>query len=90
MLYRAGAERRAKLGQEIFAQRAIVARHADLDQFVALQIDVDFLQYRGAQALVADHHDRFERVGAGFQFAAAGRCEIQGCPMRSAWVSRSF
>lgn len=90
MLYRACTERRAELVQETFAQGSIVASHADLDQLVALQVDVDFLQYRGAQAFVADHHDGFERVGTGFQFAAAGGCEIQGGPMRNACIGRSF
>lgn len=60
MLYRGRCERLAKLVQEALAQRAIVSGHADLDQLVALEVDVDFVQNRRAQSLVADHHDRFE------------------------------
>lgn len=90
MLYGGCRERLAELAQEVFADCAIVASHADLDQLVALEIDVDLLQHSGAQPLVADAHDRFEQMGARFEFAAAGRGKVQVSPMRSAWIVRSF
>ena len=54
MLHRRGVELAADPGQQRLALAAVVAEHADLDQFVREQIDVDFVQHRGREPVVAD------------------------------------
>lgn len=54
---------------------AIVAEHADLDQFVDAQRTVGFVEYGARQPGVADHHDRVEVVRARPQRLAI--CGIQ-------------
>ena len=56
---------------------AAVAEDADLDQFVRLEAGVDFLEHRVAEAILGDGDDGIEGVGAGTQFAAAGRRQLQ-------------
>jgi len=63
VLHRARIERRADLAVQLFALRPVFAQHADLDQLVTLEGDVDFMQYRRRQAGVADHDDRVQVVG---------------------------
>jgi len=60
--------------EHLFARRAIVAEDPDLDESVGEQVDVDFVQDRGRQAVVADHHDRIEMVGL-----RAERTPLVGC-----------
>jgi hypothetical protein len=43
---------------------AIVAQHPDLDELMALQREVDFLEHGLGQAGAADHHDRVKGVGS--------------------------
>ncbi len=53
----------------------VVNQHAHLDQFVALEREVDLLQDPGRHPGVSDHHDRMEAVGSRSQRAALGRSE---------------
>ncbi len=66
--------RRIQLGadalQQRFAFRAIVAEHAQLDELVGEQVHVDFVQYRGGEAMGTDGDDGAEMVGLGAQGAA--------------------
>jgi len=60
----------ADLFQILLAQCAVVAEHADLDEFVGIQIHRDFADHGVGQTVVADHHDRVKMVGKTFQIAA--------------------
>ena len=64
MLDRARMERRADFGDQAFAPLAVVAEHADLDELVALQGNVDFADHRGRETCLAGHHDRLQVVRA--------------------------
>jgi hypothetical protein len=65
-------EQCANLAQPLRAHCPLVGKHADFDQFVAEEISVDLIEYRRAQTVITDHHDRIERVGAGAECAALG------------------
>lgn len=54
----------ANVPQNAFPLITVVSRDADLDQLVAFEVDVDFLQHCAAQPFVADHHDRGEAMRA--------------------------
>src|SRR5689334_23618542 len=45
LLYRRGVERRADFRNQAVAPLAVFAQHADLDEFVALQREVDFPEH---------------------------------------------
>jgi len=64
--------------QERFAQAAVVRRCLDLDQFVALEVDVDLAQHGGRESLVTDGHDRVECVCARLEGLALRRGERSG------------
>lgn len=72
MLHRACPQRLADFRWHEPAPLAIVAQHPDLDQLVAFQRDVDFMQHGRRQARAPDHDDRMERVGPGAQRAPLG------------------
>lgn len=78
------------------ARLAVVAQHADLDQFVTAQVYVDFPDHGGGQAGVTDDHDGIEVVGASLQKAAPFRSQyIHGasltvCTVFSAGKGRNF
>jgi hypothetical protein len=67
VLHRCSRERGADLAQAGLALRPRVGRHLDLDQLVALEVGVDFLQHRRGEPLGADHHHRVQAMGARFQ-----------------------
>lgn len=52
------------------ALATVGAGHANLDQFMRQQIDIDFVQYRGREALSPDAYHRIQAVRSGTQFAA--------------------
>ena len=66
MLHGCAIERFARLGEHRLARVAVVAQHAHLDEVVGEEREVDLVQYRGREAVMADHDDRFEvmRLGA--------------------------
>ena len=74
MLHRRCVETVADQRQQRLAFAAIVAEHANLDQLVRQKIDVDFVQYRGREPMVADGDDRMERMRLGAISAAFGGC----------------
>jgi len=74
MLHRRCVEAVADPGEQRLAFASIVAEHANLDQLVRQQIDVDFVQHRGREPMVADGDDRMERMRLGAISAALGGC----------------
>ena len=72
MLHRRGIHLRADAQQQRVAVRAHVAEDTDLDELVRRERDVDLVQHGGRQPMLADDHDRMQRVGPGAQRAAFG------------------
>jgi len=73
MLDGGGAERIADAREHRVAFGALVARGADLDQLVRAEIDVDFMQHRGRQPVLADADHRMQVVRLRAKRAALGR-----------------
>ena len=48
----------ANVHQHLAAQGSVVAHDFNLDEFMGVQVDVNFFHDRLGQALVADHDDR--------------------------------
>ena len=71
--------RRIRRGTDRFEQGrtrgAVIAEHAHLDELVGGQRDVDLVDDRGRETLLADGHDGGEVVRAGAQRAAGGGIE---------------
>jgi hypothetical protein len=59
----AGTHRR----EHCFALVAVRAGRTHLDQFVALEVDVDLVQHRFGQTLVPHQHHRVQRMGTGLE-----------------------
>jgi hypothetical protein len=57
VLHRLCSGARANLRQDLFARRALRAGNPDLDQLMALQGAVDFLEHAAGQACVANRDD---------------------------------
>ena len=57
MLNGRGAERVADLREHRVAFGALIAEHANLDQFVRVQTDIDFVQHCRRKAVLADADD---------------------------------
>ena len=57
MLNGRGAERVADLREHRVAFGARIAEHADLDQFVRVETDIDFVQHGRRKAVLADADD---------------------------------
>jgi len=70
VLHRRCMERPANLAQQLIAHRVHARKHADLDQFMAAQVLVNFVEHRGAQAGVPYDHDRCRRWARAAQRAA--------------------
>ena len=75
MLHRARVESRAYLVDQRRACASVLARHPDLDELMALQSDVDFLENRRRETRRSDHDHRMEMMRAGAQRAPLGRGE---------------
>ena len=65
MLYRCGVEFRADLFEIGDAVFTAVAVDANLDQFVGIQVALDFLEHGIGQAVFGNRDDRIQIVGAG-------------------------
>jgi len=52
----------------------VVVKHADLDQFVGDQVDIDFVQDGGREAVLADADERMEGVRFRAEGAPLGGC----------------
>ena len=74
MLHRCGIEIAADSREQRLARVAVVAEHANLDELVRDQIDVDLVQNGGREAMLADGHDRMERMRLRAKGAALCRC----------------
>ena len=74
MLDRRRVESRADRGEQRFALVAVVAEHADLDELVREQVDVDLVQHRGREPVLADADDRMQVMRLG-----AKRAALRGC-----------
>ena len=72
-----GGKRAANFREQVGTRSMPVRKHAYLDQFVAAEAAVDFLQYGGSQSVVADHHYRMQGVRTGAKFAALGRSQFK-------------
>src|SRR5690606_13350793 len=59
------------------ARLTVDAGHADLDQLMRLEVEVDFLEYGFGQDPVADQHDGTQGVGGGTQGAALLRSNVE-------------
>lgn len=59
--------------EQCFALVSIVVERAHLDEFMRLQRDVDLVQHRGRESMVADRDDRVEGMRAGAQLAPERR-----------------
>jgi len=75
MLDRRGFERGANAFEERVALVAVAAEHADLDELVDGQCQVDLVHHGGRQAVVADGHEGTEAMRLGTACAAFGRRE---------------
>ncbi|HTT39623.1 MAG TPA: hypothetical protein VMH32_18400 [Burkholderiales bacterium] len=73
MLDRKRRQTRADRREHGFTALAVLARHADLDQLMAFQVDVDLVQHGVGQAFFADRHHRVQFVRAGFEGLALKR-----------------
>ena len=67
MLHRCGTERSADSSQQHHALVARVGEHADLDQLVRGEIDVDFPKHRRREPVVTDADDRVQVMCLGAQ-----------------------
>ena len=73
MLHRRAVERRRRFGASSASRAvAVVAEHAHLDELVRGERDVDLVQHRRRQAVLADGDDRVQSVRLGAQRAALG------------------
>ena len=70
MLNGCGAERVADLRKHRAAFGARIAEHANLDQFVRVQIDIDFVQHCRRKAVLANADDRMQVMRFGAKRAA--------------------
>ena len=84
MLDRQRRKTRADGAKHRFALFARLAGYPDLDQLVAFQVEVDLVQHRVGQALVADHDDRMQAVCTGFESLTLGCSQVacHGIPLR--------
>ena len=71
--------RRIELGTDAFehgiALAPFIFHHADLDELVSEEIDVDLVQDRGGQPLLADADDRMQMVRLRPKNSALVRCQ---------------
>jgi len=69
--------RRTELGADAREQRlarvAIVVVNAHLDELVRVEVDVDLVQHRGRQSVLADAYHRVQPMRAGAQIATLVR-----------------
>jgi hypothetical protein len=70
--------RRIEVAADLREQRLtftpVVVEHADLDQLVGDQIDIDFVQHGGREAVLADADERMEGVRLRAEGAPLGGC----------------
>ena len=69
MLHIGAVQSGTNLGNQFVTHVTLDAVQARLDQAVCGKALVDFFEYRGLQALLADGNHRIEMVGLGAEFA---------------------
>jgi len=74
MLDRSGVELVADPGEQRLPRAAVVARHADLDQLVGQQVDVDLVQHGRSEPVLADDDEGVQVVRLGAKCPALGGC----------------
>jgi hypothetical protein len=62
VLYRRGVERLADTLEHLVARAPVVAEHADLDEAVGEEIDIDLVKHGRCEAVAADHDDGVEMM----------------------------
>lgn len=77
MMHRRTGKRLADFAEHGVARLAVGTAGTNLDQFMRSQVDVDFLEHRRCQAVVANQYDRLEGVRSATQYVALARGEIQ-------------
>ena len=77
MLDGRGVQAIADFVVDLDARFAFVAEHANLDELVRFEVDVDLFQHGIGQTLRADEHDGLERMGLGAQIGALGGGEFK-------------
>lgn len=76
MLHGRSAKLGANLFQYLFALRPIIIKYPDFYEFVANQIDIDFVQYRWCQPGLCYHDHRVKRMRFGAKLTAKRGVEI--------------
>ena len=74
MLHWRRVERFADLREERCARVAVVAEHANLDELVREQVDVDLMQHCGRESVLADRDDRMQEMRLGAKGPALRGC----------------
>jgi len=74
MLDRRRVQLLADPGEQRFPQAAVVVEHADLDQLVRSEGDLDLVQHRRRQAVLADADGGVQVMRLGTERAALGGC----------------
>jgi len=74
MLYRRRIEVAADLREQRLALSPVVIEHANLDQLVGDQIDIDFVQHSRSEAVLADADERVQRMRLRAEGAPRGGC----------------
>ncbi|CAM2193767.1 protein of unknown function [Paraburkholderia kururiensis] len=78
VLDRRGVEPVANFLVDGEARFALVAEHADLDEFMGREVHLDLFENGVGQAFGADEYDRFERVRFGAQCGALVGGDLEG------------
>lgn len=74
MLNRCCVQIGADLCEQPLALVPVIVEHANLDELVRVQVDVDFVQHRAREAVRADRNHGVQRVRPG-----AKRSSRRGC-----------
>ena len=74
MLHRRRIEVAADLREQRLALAPVVVEHADLDQRVGDQIDIDFVQHGWREAVLADADERVKGMRLRAEGAPLGGC----------------
>ena len=91
MLDRSGFELVGNAREHRLALVALVAEHADLDQPVRSERDIDLMEHRHGETVVADHDDRGEVVRLGTEGSAlfGGEFQFHPCSIVN-WHARGW
>lgn len=72
MLHGVCGQRIADVTDQALTLAAVIAKNADLDEFVTLERQVDFFQHPGREAGLPDHDDRMQMMRTGPERAPLG------------------